>query len=331
MVTLKDIATRCNVDISTVSKVIHGKTIRVGEETREKILQTASELNYRPNALARSLKTGRAGALVLAVKSTTSYVYPEIITGAQEAAEELGTNLFLAQYSVGAHPAQKIVSMIRDGRFDGLLFDEEPYDGFADELEENKIPFVSLNRVSNSSLNFVALNDETGFRKQANYLADLGHKEIAFVSVKPESYVSRLSRDAFMAALAEKGITVPPENVLSCDFLGLEFEHVAEELVSMRRRPTAVGCASLAIALHLIASLKGHGVKTPEDISVIGYHDIPSMSWSHPAITTIRMPSRLQGYTAVQRLVAALDQPHFEGELVSQEPVVVERQSCRPL
>src|SRR5579862_7861841 len=99
MVTLKDIAAKCGVDISTVSKVIHGREIRVSEGTRNKILEAAEELHYRPNALARSLRMRRSGAVVMAISSTARYVYPEIVDGAQEKAEELGLCLFLLCYS----------------------------------------------------------------------------------------------------------------------------------------------------------------------------------------------------------------------------------------
>ncbi len=187
MVTLKDIASKCGVDISTVSKVIHGREIRVSKETRAKILDAADELHYRPNATARSLRMRRSGAIAMAVTNTTRYVYPEIIEGAQEKAEELGVCLFVYCYSPRRHEAESLIDLAHEGRFDGVMFHDVPDDRFISELLDAEVPFISLNRYASVGRRFVSLDDEAGFRAQANYLADLGHRKIGFVGVRPDS------------------------------------------------------------------------------------------------------------------------------------------------
>ena len=116
MVTLRTIAERCGVDVSTVSKVIHGREIRVTEETRSKILAAAKELNYRPNALARSLRLRKSGAIVMALRDTSNFVYPEIIDGAQEAAERHETCFFLLKYTSGETAGASLISLVQEGR-----------------------------------------------------------------------------------------------------------------------------------------------------------------------------------------------------------------------
>jgi DNA-binding LacI/PurR family transcriptional regulator len=328
MVTLKDIAKKCGVDISTVSKVIHGREIRVADSTRLKILDAAGALHYRPNALARGLRTRRSGAIVMAVNTTARYSYPEIVDGAQERAEDLGLCLFLLCYSPRQTEAQSLIALSNEGRFDGVLFHDLPHDSFVSELTEAGVPFVSLNRYSCVADRYVSLDDEAGFRAQANYLVDLGHRHIGFVGVRPDSDISQRCRTAFCSALSERGVPISPSLLFSCDFDGLDFARVATEISSGPSRPTAVATASLVTALHLIAALKGQGVRIPEDLSVIGYHDAPMAAWHRPSLTTVRMPLRMAGAMAVERLHGLLNGKEFRGEVIDVPPEIIERESC---
>lgn len=328
MVTLKDIAIKCGVDISTVSKVIHGREIRVTESTRAKIMEAAEALHYRPNSLARSLRTRRSGAIAMAISSADRYVYPEIVDGAQEKAEELGLCLFLYCYSRRQTAAEALIGLAQEGRFDGVMFHDLPHEGFVDELLEAGVPFISLNHYACVGERYVCLDDETGFQTQANYLLDMGHRQIGLVGVRPESDISRRCRNSFCATLEARGVSVPPNLLFSCDFDGLDFVRVATEISSGPRRPTAVATASLVTAVHLVAALKGQGVRVPEDLSVIGYHDAPIAAWHRPGLTTVRMPFRIQGARAVERLFELLNGGDPVGEIVGPSPELIERESC---
>jgi DNA-binding LacI/PurR family transcriptional regulator len=277
------------------------------------------------------LKTRRSGAVVFALSNTTRYVYPEIIDGAQEKAEELGLCLFLYCYSPRQAAAESLIDLSHEGRFDGVMFHDLPHESFIEELRAASLPFVSLNRYESVGERYVCLDDEAGFRAQANYLADIGHRRIGFVGVKPDSEISRRCRSAFCGALEERRITVAPNLMFECDFEGLDFVRVATEIGSGVRRPTAVATASLATAVHLVAALKGQNVRVPEDVSIIGYHDAPMGAWHRPALTTVRMPFRIQGRRAVERLYDILNGTEPGGEVVGPPPEIVERESCTPL
>jgi len=218
MVTLRTIADKCGVDVSTVSKVIHGREIRVAGETREKILAAAKELNYRPNALARSLRLRRSGAIVMAMQDINGFVYPEIIDGAQQAAEQQGTCLFLLRYSSGETAGPSLISLVQEGRVDGILWDHLPYGSFSRELIDAGVPFVCLNGYSDVKGQSVTLDDRAGFLLQANYLADLGHTRIGYIGVEPQSDVSILCREAFRKALEDRGITILDRHIWHCHF-----------------------------------------------------------------------------------------------------------------
>ena len=146
--------------------------------------------------------------------------------------------------------------------------------------------------------------------------------------MRPDSDISRRCKNVFCDALAERGIPISPSLLFSCDFEGLDFARVANEIGSGPSRPTAVATASLVTALQLIAALKGQGVRIPEDLSVMGYHDAPTAAWHRPSLTTVRMPFRMQGAVAVERLNALLNGVEPPGDLIEIRPEIIERESC---
>lgn len=328
-VTLKTIATRARVDVSTVSKVLNGAAIRVAPEKRAEIERTARELGYRPNPMARALKQGRSGALAIVVPSTTNFVYPEIIRGAEQAAVERDYVLFILKAS-SLYAADQVARLVTQGRVDGLLFaDDLPDLDVRRDLIEPNLPFVTLNRVDPAFGHYVALNDEEGFARQADYLAGLGHRKIAFVATSPLSYTANLCRMAFRKALAKRWVPMHDSLMLSCDFEAGEVARLTDELLSMSTTPTAVACASVLVAQRLVLALTDRGVGVPDQISVIGYHDSPVAEWPPPGITTVRMPSCEQGKRAVNWLIDWVEGVRPESVLLDVPPEIVERGTCR--
>lgn len=327
MVTLKDIATKAGVDISTVSKVLQGAPIRVSQAKREEILRIAQEMHYRPNTLARGLRLKKSGAVAMVVPSTTNYLYPEIIGGAEDAAEEHGYTLFLVKHSQ-RDPLGQLVSLGGQGRVDGFLFpDDVPVANFFERLHEHGIPYISLNRTEGGDGCSVALDDEVGFAAQARYLVSLGHRRIAFVAVTPSSFVSRICERAFLETARGLGVGEESCPVLYCDFGGEGCGLIAEQLLALSPRPTAVATASVLVAVRLVEILRQRGVRVPEDFSVIGYHDSPAATWPRP-VSTIKMPSREQGRRGIERLLQVIAGAPFEGEILEAPAEVLERGTC---
>jgi len=175
----------------------------------------------------------------------------------------------------------------------------------------------------------VVLNDEAGFRLQAEYLYKLGHRSIAFVAVTPRNFVAQTCLNAFRSALSERGVELDEARVLGCDFEGEMSEPVAEQIMAMSPRPTAVATASLLVACHLVQTLTNRGVSVPGEISVIGYHDSPAALWPPPGLSTVRMPSRVQGRCSVMRLLEMIEGMPHTREVIGDAPEIVERGTCR--
>ena len=330
MVTLKDIAARVGVDVSTVSKVLQGAPIRISESRREEIVRVAKEMDYRPNLVARGLRLRRADAIALVVPSTTSYVYPEIIDGAEDAAEEHGYALFLVK-SLGVDLNDRLLSVVGHGRIDGLIFVDTPSCEFAANLTAKGVPFVRLNRSAPKDRGYVALDDEAGFAAQAAYLAGLGHREIAFVAGELSSYVQTVCIAGFRKGLSKHRLALADDRILECDFEGEAADAVAEQLLRLSPKPTAVASSSVLTASRIVQAFRARSVRVPEDISVIGYHDSPAALWPPPGITTVKMPSREQGRRGVECLLKLLNGEAFDRETVQGPLEIIERGTTAPL
>jgi len=320
MATLRDIAKAVGVDISTVSKVLQGAPIRVSESRRQEIFRVAEQLNYRPNMVARGLRLGKSGAIAMPVPSTANYLYPEIIGGAEDAADRLGYVLFVLKQSA-VDPLGRILNIVAQGRVDGLIFaDDAPSAELVSALNGRRVPFISLNKGSDLDSHCVALDDQAGFALQAEYLERLGHRRVAFVKVIPTSFTSELCMGTFAARLE-------PEWVWECDFFGEGVLSVIERY-GASDAPTAIATASVVVAARLVQGLREKGIRVPEDVSVIGYHDSPIAQWPLPGVTTVKMASREQGMRGVEALCELIAKGTFAGEVVSTPPEIIDRGTC---
>lgn len=330
MTTLRDIAQKIGVDVSTVSKVLQGKPIRVSPDKRERIHRVAKELNYRPNSLAQGLRLKRSGAIAMPIPSLTNYLFPEIISGAQEAADQAGLVLLLLKQAVDGSGIQ-LISLIEHGRVDGLLFaDDAPTPDYLTTLRDLSIPYITMNRTKEKEDRFVILNDLAGFDLQAAFLAEQGHKVVGFVKVRPASFTALRCEAQFVASTASRGLICPESHRLPCDFEGNGYQELIQSILSLDPRPTAVATASVIVATRLVEGFRKHGISVPADIGVIGYHDSPVAQWPPPGVTTVRMPSRVQGHRAVEALAKVIAGEEFEGEVVALAPDVIDRGTCLP-
>lgn len=329
MVRLKDVAYQAGYDISTVSKVLQGGNIHVSAEARERITKAAAELGYRPNLMARGLRTRKAGAVVLGFPCLDHPMYPAITEGAEQAATELGLALFAYKFPPeGA--ANALLDLVRQGRADGIILASEVPDcDFVKLAIESRVPVITLNEYSTDPTLSVVLDDAAGFALQATYLAGLGHTRIAYVGVHPESTGSRSCEESFKESLRKQGVLIDPSYIFGGSFGGDNASEVVDHILKLEQRPTAIATASLTMGTRIIRELSTRGVDVPNQINVIGYHDSKQAEWTTPSVTTVRMPSVVQGRCAVERLFAVLNsQKSLAAEVISEPIEVVERESC---
>lgn len=305
-VTLADVARVAGVDMSTASRVLRGEAAqRVREETRERILKVAGELNYRANPLARGLRTARTSTLGIVVPQLDNPVFASAIRGAEMAAAALGYSLLISHREPGA-TATTIAKISQTNRVDGLLvasLDDDEV--LRTDLNAAQVPFVLMNRVLPGAPLSVVLDSRAAARKAVDHLVALGHRRIAHLAGREGGFNARQRLDGYRDGLAAAGISFDPALVAVAGYTAEGGAAAMSALLP--QRPSAVLAATLVSAAGAMARLHEAGLRIPDDVSVVGLHDAPVAAMLYPALTCVAMPTEEMGRVAATALIRALN------------------------
>jgi len=324
--TLRDVGELAGVDSSIASRVLAGDLKRVGDATRERILDAALQLGWRPHPAAKSLRTGRTTTLALIVPNIQNPAYGSMIEGAQNAAFEADHVLVLADTQ--SSRGRELDEVQRISRHvDGMIIASARTNGLSlDEIHSTLVPTVLLNRRGIEGLPAVLGPDERGAEMAAEHLWDLGHRQMAIITgpTHIDTAVRRL--ESFANTLARLG--AEPVLVRSVELDVASAAVAALELLSLPRdqRPTAIFGAALTAALGSMVAARDLHIEVPSELSIIGLDDAQVAELVTPALTTIRMPHRSMGAAAVNtllRMIEGADIP--ETESVPDPPILMVR------
>lgn len=300
----------------TVSVVLNGarSATRVSEATRLRIQEAAARLHYRPNAVARGLSRRRMDAIGIVSSIINSdedgdlnLYFLEILNGILEAAAKHGQNTTIFSIKDWCEDESKILQFC-DGRVDGLIFvaPQRLSATFAEALQHHT-PFVTMhaNDILPRAYN-LDVDNEGGAYKAVRYLIEQGHTRIAHFpgQLKFEGAQQRLS--GYQRALAEAGIAFDHSLVLEGAYNKVSGSERAAQLLTEGRvnpLPTAVFCASDDIAAGCLDVFLSHGLRVPEDISLVGYDDVLTARMTTPPLTTVKQPFRGLGKRSVEMLM----------------------------
>ena len=291
MITIKDVASKAGVSVSTVSHVINN-TRYVSEETLAKVLEAIKVLNYYQNTQAKGLVTGKSHIIGLVVSDITNPFFPELVRGVEKNAIQQGFDVFLFNTDYDPERAALIIKRLIEQKVDGvIIMTTEIEFGLVSKLTLNEIPLVLLdwgitdNLVSNIKEDFT-----TGIDEAINHLVDLGHRKIAFISGPLKLKTAKTRKEAFLASMSKfQGIVAEPV-IIEGDFKIDGGELAAIEILSSTELPTAIVAANDLMAIGAIKGIKNQGLQVPHDISVIGLDDIFIASILDPPLTTINLP-----------------------------------------
>lgn len=305
--TLADVARLAGVDVSTASRVLRGEAAqRIREETRERIVQVARELDYRANAFARGLRTARSSTLGIVVPQLDNPVFAAAIEGAEAAAAAHGFSLLIAHRAPGAHEAGAYRRLSEGNRVDGLLVASLDDDHvLLGELEATRTNYVLLNRTLAGARYSVVLDSRAATRIALDHLVGLGHRRIAHLAGRPGGFNAGERLAGYREGLAAHGIVFDPALVAVAGYTAEGGAAAMRELID--RRPTAVLAATLVSAAGAMAVLHDAGLRIPQDVSVIGLHDAAVATMLYPALTTVRMPTGRMGRLAAELLVGLVE------------------------
>lgn len=307
-VSITDVARAAGVTPAVVSRVLNADpTLKVRAETRERVLAAARDLDYTPSHAARALRRSRSGALGLAVHDLGNPVYTEILAGAQKAASDAGYVLLLADIDGLASGDQTFRDVLHGGAIDGLLLQRAgtAADRTVTREASSRIPTVLLNDRS-THLASVALDDAGGARVATQHLIDLGHTRIGHLSVGGTGRSGARVR-GWRQALSAAGLAAEPRWLLDGGHnVELGYEGM-RRLLAAPNRPSGVVVANVIAAVGALTAARDAGVAVPGEMSLVAMHDVTYAAHLTPPLTTVAMPLREIGSTAVALLLEQFD------------------------
>ncbi len=300
---IKDIARLAQVSHSTVSRALQNSSL-VNPETAGKIQRIARESGYRASAVARGLVTKRTLTIGLVVTTVADPFAAEVVSGIEQAANDLGYSVFLADSNADPEREKNIVRSFAERRVDGILVTSSRVGAlYLPLLSEMMVPIVLVNNQHPGAfVHSVMIENVEGALAAANHLIELGHRRIAYLGDQ-FGYQSDTERFAgYRQALDHAGIAFLPQLVVHGTGKPEQAMQAMESLLALPSPPTAVCCYNDMSALGAMRTIRLHGLRIPEDISLVGFDDLFLASYTQPPLTTVRQPMRQMGILAMESL-----------------------------
>lgn len=330
--TIIDVAARVGVSRQTVSRVINNKG-EVSDATRDRVLAAIEELGYRPNAAARSMVMGRTYTLGCISPSLTDYTFANIIDSAQAEARRLGYFVLTGSAPTVEDVEPLLEEMLRR-QVDGLMVlnprADERYRYFLPLIERGLAVLYLNSTPQEEPVSSIHCDDRLGGYEATRYLIELGHTAIATIlgPSNEEANVDRLT--GYRQALAEAGLTCEPDCVVRGDWSAMSGYEATRRLLATPQPFTAIFAQNDQMAIGAIRALREAGRRLPEDVSIIGFDDIPLAAFLNPPLTTLRQPMRETGERAVRLAVETIQDPDREPEQILIPARLLERATCAP-
>jgi len=306
--TIRDVAKRAGVSTATVSRVLAG----IGNpkaETADAVMEAVGALDYRPSAVARSLRMRRTNTFGLIVTDIQNPFFPELVQAADDAARRRGYSILLGSAAFDEHRAVHYLDLMADRRVDGMIVATSQVSDVSWKwLAASPVPVVVVNaEPANVPITVITSDNGGGMRLAAEHLIGLGHRKMAYIRCFAGITADKPRFDGFMAACREAGIPASSIVELRGDALFEGGERAMAQLLANGTDVTAVACHNDITAIGALRALRAAHVRVPAEISVLGCDDIAAASWVVPSLTTVAQQKAEMGRMAVERLLAMLD------------------------
>ena len=314
MVSLKDIAARCGVSIATVSKALNDHS-DIGQETKERIRQTAKEMGYVPNAAAKSMKTNRTHNIgVLFMDDARSGLQHDFFAGLLESfkisVEKEGYDITFISNDRSRPGRTSYLNHARYRRFDGVIIANVHFDDpEVIELVNSDIPVVTIDHIYNDTTAILSDNVD-GVSVLVDYAVKNGHKKIAFIH-GVDSSVTKSRMVTFNKKMEEYGITIPDEYIMESPYRDMHGAYETTlKLLELPDVPTCIFYPDYYASYGGIRAINEKGYKVPDDISVVGYDGIRVARHIRPRLTTYRQNTDELGALAARNLIDLIERPN---------------------
>lgn len=334
---IKDVAREANVSIATVSRVLNDIDV-VNEDTKKKVLDAIKKLGYRPNIVARSLKTQRTKTIGILVPDISSGFYPEIVRGAEDVSNIYDYNVILCNSDFDSEKEKEYLRVLSEKMVDGVIY-------MSSSLEEDTLSLInelSLRTVlvetkdKEESLPSVTIDNIKATYEATKYLIDKGLKKIAFVGVEKDTMNAWSDRYiGYENAMKDSNLEIDEDLVYLNNLKVKSGYDAVEKFESLNKKCDGVVCASDEIAMGVINGFRERGINVPENVSVVGFNNNAFASVFYPKLTTINQPSYDMGSVAMRMLIKMLSKKVSEQEETKElsqyvlDYKLIERESCK--
>ncbi len=330
-VTSVQVAKRAGVSQSAVSRVFTPGA-SVSEKTAEKVKKAAAELGYRPNVLARSLITGRSRMIGLLVSYLENYFYPEALEKLSNALQAEGYHVLVFMAEQTAGNIDKVLEEILDYQVDGIVMASVAISSeLAARCQAAGVPVVLFNRNQDDErLSAVTSDNVAGGRRIAEFLVRAGHRRIGYIAGWEGASTQRDREAGFRSGLALHDVELFARDV--GNFRYDEARDAARRMFAGEHRPDAVFVANDHMAFAVMDVLRSElGLRLPDDVSVIGFDDVPPAAWPAYDLTTVRQRANVMVRETVETLLAQIEHREAEPRRIAIEgPLIVRGSSKKP-
>lgn len=304
---IHEIASIAGVSAATVSRALHNPSM-VKKETLERVLKIVEQTNFVSNAQARSFRQQTTRTVVLLVRDISNPFYLEIFKGVEEAASDAGYKVLMADARNDEARVKSYIDLVRQRQADGVIvmLGSLPFD-VAAHIDRSTPIVVASEALPDVDLPTVRIDNVAAAREAVQYLIAQGHRSIAHIGGLPADYLGQERRKGYELALADAGIAIDPELIVSGDFSITAGREAASRLLDRGARFTAIFASSDQMAIGAIGALRQQGLSVPADISVIGFDDIILAEAFEPPLTTVRQPRLEMGRKAMQLMIGRLE------------------------
>ncbi|MCL4300649.1 MAG: LacI family transcriptional regulator [Anaerolineae bacterium] len=332
MITMRDVAERAGVSVTSVSHVIN-QTRLVSDDLRERVLTAMNELGYQPNALARSLRRKETYTIGVIMTNSADPFFAEVTRGVEDACFEQGYNIILCNSDSDLDKELFYTNELIKKRVDGILF--LAAGGKSTQhirtMQQRKTPLVVVDRyIPDLAVDTVLIDNARGGWLATHHLIELGHRRIGCITGPSDLTLSAERVTGFRRAIQEAGLKVDESLIVKGNFQYETGYQAAQQFLAQPTPPTAVFACNDLMAMGVINAAVKQGWPVPDRLSVIGFDDIRMAGYTNPLLTTVAQPKYEMGSIATTMLLERIHNQEMAPRQKLLDTQLVVRESTAP-